>query len=95
VEGNGVDFAENFEDLKIWQRARALANKVYDAMEKCRDFDFRSQIQRAATSVMNNTAEGFERRTKKEFAHFLDLSKGSAGDPGDFAEVARKTALAA
>jgi hypothetical protein len=33
-----VDFAENFEDLKIWQRSRALANEVYDAMEKCRDF---------------------------------------------------------
>ena len=49
-------------------------------MAKCRDFDFRSQIQRAATSVMNNTAEGFERRTKKDFAHFLDLSKGSAGE---------------
>ena len=75
-----MDFAENFEDLKIWQRSRALANEVYDAMEKCRDFDFRSQIQRAATSVMNNTAEGFERRTKKDFAHFLDLSKGSAGE---------------
>ncbi len=75
-----MDFAENFEDLKIWQRARALATEVYDAMEKCRDFDFRSQIQRAATSVMNNTAEGFERRTKKDFAHFLDLSKGSAGE---------------
>jgi four helix bundle protein len=49
-----VDFAENFEDLKIWQRARALTNEIYDSMSKCRDFDFRSQIQRAATSVMNN-----------------------------------------
>ncbi len=75
-----MDFAENFEDLKIWQRARALANEIYDSMNKCRDFDFRGQIQRAATSVMNNTAEGFERRTKKDFAHFLDLSKGSAGE---------------
>ncbi len=46
-----VDFAENFEDLKIWQRARALANEVYDAMEKCRDFDFRSQSQREACEV--------------------------------------------
>ena len=49
-----MDFVENFEDLKIWQRSRALANEIYDAMEKCRDFDFRSQIQRAAASVMNN-----------------------------------------
>jgi len=29
---------------------------------------------------MNNVAEGFERRTRKDFAHFLDLSKGSAGE---------------
>lgn len=43
-------------------------------------FEFRNQIQSAATSVMNNIAEGFERRTKKDFAHFLDLAKGSAGE---------------
>lgn len=73
-------FAEKFEDLKVWQQARELANMVYDAAEKLRDFDFRSQIQRASVSVMNNIAEGFERRTKKDFAHFLDLSKGSAGE---------------
>ena len=46
-----MDFAENFEDLKIWQRARALANEVYDAMAQYRDFEFRSQSQRAATEV--------------------------------------------
>jgi hypothetical protein len=46
-----MEFAENFDDLKIWQRARALANEVYDAMAKCGDFDFRRQIQRAAGEV--------------------------------------------
>lgn len=75
-----MGFAEKFEDLKIWQDSRALANAVYDSVNTCRDFDFRSQIQRAAVSVMNNISEGFERRTKKDFAHFLDLSKGSAGE---------------
>jgi four helix bundle protein len=75
-----MDFAESFEELRIWQRARELANAVYDSFEKCRDFDFRNQIQSAATSVMNNIAEGFERRTKKDFAHFLDVAKGSAGE---------------
>jgi four helix bundle protein len=88
-------FAEDFEDLKVWQGSRALTNEVYNAMRNCKDYAFRDQMQRAATSVMNNIAEGFERRTKRDFAHFLDLAKGSAGDPGDFAEVARKTALAA
>jgi four helix bundle protein len=49
-----MSFAESFEDLKIWQRARVLANQTYDAFGKCREFDFRNQIQSAATSVMNN-----------------------------------------
>jgi len=71
-------FAERFEDLMIWQEARSLVNAIYDTMDKCRDFDFRSQLQRASISAMNNIAEGFERRTKKDFAHFLDVSKGSA-----------------
>ena len=73
-------FAEDFEDLKVWQRARSLTSSIYNAMRSCKDYAFRDQIQRAATSVMNNIAEGFERRTKKDFAHFLDLAKGSAGE---------------
>jgi four helix bundle protein len=75
-----IGFAENFEDLQIWQRSRVLTNEIYDAFEKCRDLDLRSQLRRASVSVMNNIAEGFERRTKKDFAHFLDLSKGSSGE---------------
>lgn len=75
-----MSFAESFEGLKIWQGSRALTNEVYSAMGNCKDYAFRDQIQRAATSVMNNIAEGFERRTKKDFAHFLDLAKGSAGE---------------
>ena len=65
-------FAENFEDLQIWQRSRVMTNEIYNAFEKYRDLDFRSQIHRASVSVMNNIAEGF--------AHFLDLSKGSSGE---------------
>jgi four helix bundle protein len=75
-----MSFAQSFEDLKVWQASRTLTNEVYSAMRDCKDYAFRDQIQRAATSVMNNIAEGFERRTKKDFAHFLDLAKGSAGE---------------
>ena len=74
------DFAERFEDLRIWQKARVLANEVYDALAECRDYGFRDQMQRAAVSSMNNIAEGFERRTSKDFGHFLDIAKGSSGE---------------
>ncbi len=73
-------FAERFEELEIWQEARCLYRELYGSLRGCDDYSFRDQMQRAALSVMNNIAEGFERRTKKDFAHFLDLAKGSAGE---------------
>ncbi len=62
------EFAKRFEDLEIWQEARRLAVEVYLVFRECRDYGFRNQIQDASVSVMNNTAEGFERRSKKNFA---------------------------
>jgi len=76
--------AERFEDLRIWQNARIQANGVYDSFGSdsvsSRDFGFRDQIQRCAVSVMNNIAEGFERRSDPDFARFLDIAKGSNGE---------------
>jgi four helix bundle protein len=75
-----MSFAERFEELEIWQEARSLHRQIYLDLLPCKDFSFRDQMRRAALSVMNNISEGFERRTKKDFAHFLDLAKGSAGE---------------
>jgi four helix bundle protein len=75
-----MSFAEKFEDLEIWKDSRRLNKQLYFSLEHCRDYSFRDQMRRAALSVMNNISEGFERRTAKDFAHFLDLAKGSAGE---------------
>jgi len=76
--------AERFEDLRIWQNARVQANRIYDEFgpdsPSSRDFGFRDQIQRCGVSVMNNIAEGFERRSDPDFARFLDIAKGSNGE---------------
>ena len=72
--------AQKFEDLEIWKESRRLNKIIYASLENCRDYSFRDQMRRAALSVMNNISEGFERRTPKDFAHFLDLAKGSAGE---------------
>lgn len=78
------DFAENFEDLRIWQQARTQAGAVYDCFAEetngYRDFGFKDQIQRAGISVMNNIAEGFERLSPAEFAYHLNVAKGSCGE---------------
>ena len=73
-----IVFAENFEDLKIWKEARRLVKESYEKFRSYKDYGFRDQIQRAAISIMNNIAEGFGRKTKIFFAHFLDLAKGSS-----------------
>lgn len=73
---------KRFEDLKCWQEARILVNMVYEAIRKSPEFqkDFRlvGQITDAAVSSMSNIAEGFSRRSNKEFIQFLFVSKSSA-----------------
>ena len=74
---------ESFEELPVWQNAREFVAEVYKSTRKtpfARDFGLRDQLQRAAVSVMNNIAEGFERRGQKEFVQFLSYAKASAGE---------------
>lgn len=73
-----------FEDIQAWQEARKLVKMVYDLINKSQKFtkDLRlvSQIQAAAVSSMSNMAEGFSRRSHKEFVQFLFISKSSAAE---------------
>ncbi len=74
---------QRFEDLEAWQIARELANQIYKITKQesvCRDFGFVDQIRRAAISIMNNVAEGFERGSNKDFVRFLFIARGSAGE---------------
>ena len=72
--------AKCFEDLRIWQEARQLVKQIYTDFREIRDYGFKDQIQRAGVSVMNNIAEGFERNSDADFARFLNMAKGSAGE---------------
>ena len=54
--------------------------EIYLLFENSKDYSFKDQIQRATVSIMNNIAEGYERRTNNEFKHFLYIAKGSCGE---------------
>ena len=74
---------DRFEDLDVWQAARHLADGIHMLSRQGpfrQDQGFRDQIRRAAVSVVSNIAEGFERRSNGQFAHFLDIAAGSAGE---------------
>ena len=72
-----------FEDIEAWQKARALNKEIYrttEASSFAKDFSLRDQIRRASVSIMANIAEGFGRRSKKEFSNFLNMAHGSAAE---------------
>lgn len=80
-----------FEDIEAWQKSRELARAVYHvtaAKAFSRDFGLCNQVRRAATSVMANIAEGFERDGNREFLQFLSVAKGSCGELRSFLYVA-------
>ena len=73
-----------FEDLDCWKEARQLTRQVYEAVHQNAkwqmDVRLCSQIQSAAGSVMANIAEGFVRRSNKEFMQFLFIAMSSAAE---------------
>lgn len=74
---------ERFEDLPVWQEAARLYNRVLDLLEEPGlplTPGFRNQLDRAALSVSNNIAEGFERVTTNELNAFLAIARGSSGE---------------
>ena len=74
---------QRFEDLPVWQKAADLYEAAEDLLEN-ESFrasrGFRDQLDRAALSVSNNIAEGFERGTTNELLAFIYIARGSAGE---------------
>lgn len=72
-----------FEELPVWQAAIEFALQVFEFTNKA-DFrglgDTKNHLERAALSISNNIAEGFERGTTTELIHFLYIAKGSSGE---------------
>jgi four helix bundle protein len=73
-----------FEDLDCWKEARQLTRQVYEAIEQNprwqKEPRLCGQIQSAAGSVMANIAEGFVRRSNKEFIQFLFIAMSSCAE---------------
>ena len=53
---------------------------LYKSLRSCKDYGLKDQVTRAAVSIPSNIAEGFERNSNKQFAHYLQIAKGSCGE---------------
>ncbi len=74
---------KKFEDLEVWQKSRSITKKIYQLTNEgkfSKDFSLRDQTRRCAVSTMANIAEGFGRKSSKEFALFLNYTHGSSAE---------------
>ena len=81
---------QKFEDVIAWQKSQDLAVKIYRAFKDLKDFGFKDQICRAAVSISNNIAEGFERSSNADFARFLYMSLASSSEVKSILYLAEK-----
>lgn len=74
---------QSFKDLIVWQKSFELVEKIYQLspkLPKDEKFGIKSQIQRAATSIPSNIAEGYSRNSRKEFFQFIGIARGSGAE---------------
>jgi four helix bundle protein len=71
---------KGFEQIVSWKKARKLNKEIYRITSDnnfAKDFALRDQIRRASISISSNIAEGYGRKTDKEFIYFLNVAKAS------------------
>jgi len=83
MEDGNMPAPQSFEDLEAWQAARELTNEAYRLCRReplSRDFGLCDQFRRAALSVMNNIAEGWESLHLAEKRQFYNWARRSCGE---------------
>lgn len=86
----------SYRDLQVWQKSMDLAEQVY-GLSRClpREEQYRltSQLLRAAASAPANIAEGYQRGTRKDYAHFIAIARGSLAETETFLMLATRVGL--
>jgi len=71
---------KNYKELKVWQKAYHLCIEIYKITKdfpKEERYGLTSQIRRASVSVPSNIAEGYGRKTTREYIQALYVAYGS------------------
>jgi four helix bundle protein len=87
---------ESHRDLKVWQKGMDLAEEAYRLarlIPKAEEYRLTSQLLRAAASVPANIAEGHARGTRKDYANFVNIARGSLAETETFLLLAVRAGL--
>jgi len=71
------------KDLILWQKAldlAVLAHHACNVMPRSETYGLVAQLRRAAASIPSNIAEGYARRSVKEYVYFLHVARGSMAE---------------
>lgn len=88
--------ASSYRELEVWAKAMDVAQAVYAAAEqmpKKEEYRLTAQMIRAAVSIPANIAEGHARATRRDYAHFISISRGSAAELETLPILAERTKL--
>ena len=83
---------QDYRKINVWKVAHELTVQVYKLtmhFPKSEVYALMSQLRRASASIPANIAEGCGRNSQADFAHFLNMSLGSANETSYFILLAR------
>lgn len=88
---------KSYRDLRVWQEGMNLAEACYRmtrSFPKEETYGMTSQIRRASSSIPANIAEGYGRKTRKEYIQFLYVAQGSLKELETHLLLAQRVELA-
>jgi len=71
---------KKFEDLAVWQEAMMLTVDLMKELTCWKNYGLKTQLERSSISIPSNIAEGYERKSNKEFIQFLCIARGSCAE---------------
>jgi len=74
---------QSYRKLIVYQKSKLLVSLVYQVtlgFPKYEAYGITSQLRRAAVSILLNIAEGYVRKSRKDFSRFIDISVGSCAE---------------
>lgn len=75
-----MGYIKSYKELIVWQKAMELAREIFKLTEKFPKselYGIVSQMRRAAVAIPSDIAEGYGRRSQKEYSRFYAIAYGS------------------